>query len=131
MYVIKALGCVIRKEMKRMCSDTTDSVLKSAKKDDLSTFSWEILWKEMFTHAPTFSSMLTECTKTRSNKRNRQAIIGICAAILLKHRFGQMSLVQKILSIILFNGCASKSVSQLDIIQVLILFLCWEVKHAW
>lgn len=98
--------------MKVMCSDATDSILKSTKKADLSTFSWEILWKEMSTHAPTFSSILTECTKTRANKHNRQAIMGICAAILLKHRFSQMSLVQKILSIILFNGCASKSVSQ-------------------
>ena len=106
-----------------MCSDATDSILKSAKKADLSTFSWEILWKEMSTHAPTFSSILTECTKTRANKHNRQAIMGICAAILLKHRFSQMSLVKKILSIILFNGCASKSVSQLDN-NILISCLC-------
>ena len=102
--------------MKQMCSDATASILKSAKKEDLSTFSWEILWKEMSTHAPIFSSMLTECTKTRVTKANQQAVNGICAAILLKHRFSQMSLVQKIISIILFNGCASKSVSQFEII---------------
>lgn len=102
--------------MKVMCCDATTSVLRSTKKEDLSTFSWEILWKEISTHASTFGSVLTECTKTRANKANRQAVIGICAAILLKHRYSQMSLVQKIISIILSNGCASKSVSQIVIL---------------
>ena len=100
--------------MKAMCSDATASILKSPKKEDLSSFSWETLWKELSTHAQTLTCILTECTKSRVSKGNNHAVIGICASILLKHRFSKMSLVQKIVSIILFNGCASKSVSQLS-----------------
>ena len=94
-----------------MCSDTAASVLKSDKKEDLSAFSWNKLTQELSRHAPTFLSILKECTKTRVTRANNEAVVGICAAI-LKHRFNEMSLVQKIVSIILFHGCASKLVSQ-------------------
>ena len=109
-HVLKAIGSEIRKEMKMMCCDATASVLQSDKKEDLSTFTWSALMGELSKYAPTFMYILKTCTKTKVTRVNQQAIIGFCAAILLKHHLNRMSLVQKIVSIILFNGCMSKSV---------------------
>ena len=113
-HVLKGIGREVRQEMKVMCSEATSSILKSNKKEDLSSFSWSKLSEELSTNAPLFLSILEECTKTRLARPNRQAVVGVCAAVLLKHRFNQMSLLQKILSLILFNGCASKAVSILQ-----------------
>ena len=127
-YVIKALGHEMRKEMRMMCSDATASVLRSGKKEDLSAFSWDTMMNELSTRAPTFSNILKECTKTRVTRTNNKAVVGICAAVLLKHRFDRMSLVQKIVSIILFNGCASKSVSQLEYTHF-VLIMCFNCRY--
>ena len=54
-----------RQEMKTMCSDTTDSILKGNKSEDLLYFSWDRLNEELLAIAPTLTSLLVECTKTR------------------------------------------------------------------
>ena len=84
----------MRVEMKETCSDATQSILRSDNKEDLSTFSWNALNQELRGSAPTLMYMLEECTKTRTKRVNQQAIIGFCAAILLKFRFAKMSLIQ-------------------------------------
>ena len=57
----------------------------------------------------TFSIIiLSSITKTKSERANQNAIIGMCATILLKHRYSKMSLVQKIISTILYAGHTSK-----------------------
>lgn len=114
--MIKRIGHEMRKEMKVMCSDATASILRSDEKEHLSSFAWDVMNKELSTHAPTFSAILKECTKTRLKRDNGEAVVGVCAGILLKHRLNKMSLIQKIISIILFHGCASKAVSKLIII---------------
>ena len=56
-------------------------------------------------------------TWTRNSYINRDAIIGICTAMLLKYRYSKMSLVQRILSIILYAGHSGKEVCN-------IVYLC-------
>lgn len=118
-HVLKGIGRKVRQEMKVMCSEATLSVLKSNKKD-LSIFSWSKLSEELSTNAPTFSSILEECTKTRVARPNTQAVVG---AVLLKLRFNQMSLLQKILSLILFNGCAVSILHDCVIVWHIITFV--------
>ena len=93
-----------------MCSEHTSSVLSSQSVTDLWEFTWEKLLHELKVNAPILLSILRECTKTRRPRPNQNAVIGMCAVILLKHRFKKMSLVQRILSLILYAGHSGKQV---------------------
>ena len=76
----------------------------------LPSSSWDKLLTEVSTYAPVFLSLLRAATYTRRSRDNQSAVIGICAAVLLKHRFHKMNLVQKLLSLILYSGHSSKKV---------------------
>ena len=66
---------------------------------------------EMKTRAPTLLYILESCTETRKVRKNKEAIVGLITAILCKHRRPSASLLQRIVSIILYSGHASKRVS--------------------
>ena len=69
--------------------------------------------------APTLLEILQGCVMR--NKRKKQvgmsyrvkdeSVIGICAAILLRHQNPQMNLIQPIVSLLLYSGHAPKQVS--------------------
>ena len=82
-----------------LCSPAANSVLGSQSLSDLSDFTWERVVKELEMHAPVLLSILRDATVTRTDRPNREAITGMCAALLLKHRYFKMSLVQKILAL--------------------------------
>ena len=105
-----------------MSSDKVDSVLRMRSKTDLETFAWERLLDEASLNAPVLFSILSAAAKTKTKRSNTQVVIGTCLAILLKHRSKRMNLVQKIMSLILHNGGASKQV-QLLILHKLQLFI--------
>ena len=62
----------------------------------------------MKVHAPTLLSILEACANR--NKDFCNGVIGMCSAMLLKLHYSRMSLVQKVLSVILLSGHASKQV---------------------
>ena len=97
--------------MKVMVSDKVNSILRSQSANELKPFDWNLLIEELTLHAPYLLNILTGITKTNTPRTNQSAIIGVCTAILLKHRYNRMSLVQKILSIVLYSGHASKQVT--------------------
>ena len=103
-YCIQKIGVLIRNELHKLCSPTTKSILGSQSLSDLSDFTWDKLLQELEFHAPVLQAILKESTMTRNPRPNRKAIIGMCAALLLKHRHFKMSLVQKILALILYSG---------------------------
>jgi hypothetical protein len=107
--MMKRIGLLIRREMRQMCS--IESILKSQSKCDLKDFTWKKLLCELELNAPLLFSILQSCTATQIPKPNREAVIGMCSAILLKHRFSKMSIVQKVISMILYAGNCSKQVS--------------------
>lgn len=111
-YVLAKVGSIVRSELACMCSDKTDSILRSQSASDMKHFEWDKLLSELEAHTPVLLSILQSCTQTRRPRPNRKAIVGICAAILLKHRFGKMSLIQRILSVVLYAGHAGKQVTQ-------------------
>ncbi len=93
-----------------MASNKVESVLRSQSKDDIKSFSWDVLHLELATNAPTLVSILSAATKTRVARPNTKAVISTCAAVLLNHRNPKMSLLQKIISLILYAGHSSKQV---------------------
>lgn len=102
---------LLRKDVKRMCSNEVSSVLQDKKAKALSDFTWQKLMVELAANAPTLLQVLQGCTFTRTPRKNRVATIGMCAAILLRFRHQRMNLVQRILSLILHAGHSAKLVN--------------------
>lgn len=109
-YVLGSLGSAIKKELKAVASDD-NSLLKGQSIPSMKNFGWEKVLDELKLHAPIFLHIFQSITTTKSERPNQNAIIGMCASLLLKHRYSKMSMMQKIVSIILHAGRASKQVS--------------------
>ena len=103
-----------------MTSDNAHSFLCSQSKADLKEFKWDRLHAELSDNAPTLLSILLAATKTRVPRPNAHIVVGTCVAILLKHCNPKMSLLQKIISLVLYAGHASKQVL-LCFIQVVMM----------
>ena len=110
-YILERVGRIVRSELCRMCSEKISSCLRKQEEDIYGEFTWEMIHDELKANAPVLLSLLQACTLTRKSRENRKAVIGICVAILLKHRFSKMSLVQRIISLILYAGHSGKQVS--------------------
>ena len=115
-YILRGIGALIRNEMKSMCSDRVNSLLRSTDIKDLHEFTWDQLLTELRENAPIFLRVLNAAIETRLPRRNTSGVVGVCAAILLKHRFSKMCLGQKILSLILYAGHSSKQVYRVALV---------------
>ena len=85
-YVMKRIGVLLKRELAVMCSDKVDSFLRSQSATTLE-FEWDTLIAELAVHAPTLLSLLLSCTSTRRPRQNRDAVVGMCCALLLKVRY--------------------------------------------
>ena len=108
LIIKKTVAQQTKKEIIAMCSDTVNSILQQSGSEDISGFKWEKLINELALNAPTLLQLL-QCSTTAS-KKNVDAIIGMCTALFCKHQRNQASLIQKIISIILYSGHTSKQV---------------------
>ena len=116
---LKVLKKYLQKEMTQVASFKEGySCLRQKDLESLQNFSWETLNLELQSKAPTLYAVLEGCVNVRrKGKKSLQtqhsknlAILGICAAILLRHRNHHLNLVQRIISLILFSGHAGKKV---------------------
>lgn len=105
-YLLVKIGTMIKKEIKTLSS--FDSILKSQSLDHLMNFKWELIINELQQKAPIFLSFLKVATKTHTKRANKDAVICMCVSILLKYSFKELNLVQKLISLILYWGHASK-----------------------
>lgn len=110
-YITKGISWSVQHEVARLCSDKLDSVLRDKGAQALETFNWDTVVEEMKTRAPTLLSLLETCTKTRKPRKNSKAVIGLIAAILCRHHRPTASLLQRLISFVLYTGHASKAVS--------------------
>ena len=108
-HAVNKVATMVHDEMKIMCSHKVDSILQRT--SALSSFQWIDLMNELEAHAPTLLTVLNSATRTRRDRCNRDGVIGMCAALLLKFRYNRMSLVHKVISTILYAGHSSKQVS--------------------
>lgn len=107
MYLIRRVQTIVHKELRSLCSNKVNSVLRRA---DIRKFSWDLLLDEVKLHAPLFFAIIQSCVRTTTPRENNKSVIGICIAVLLKHKFHKMCLVQKLISIVLYAGHAGKEV---------------------
>lgn len=101
-HVLEAVAMEIEKEVKKVCSDNHDSILRMKFKEALERFSWDRVWRELSDNVPT----LLHLVGTRNPER---AIPALCVSvmILLKLRNNKLNLVQALVSIILKAGHAT------------------------
>ena len=121
--VLTILALTIQKELTEICAKKNPSLFRDAAPDSVKSFSWGALIAELENCAPIFTQVLrgivqvkrrTRVSRTPRKKGNPsdEAIIGVCAAVMLRHRNVHMNLVQRIISLVLHNGHASKQVLQ-------------------
>ena len=120
----------IQHELTKMCSGKSASPFRTSSRADLEDFSWISLTSELEKKAPTLHSVLQICTNVKRRIRplrtpwkrpSNNVILCVCACIILRHRSQQMNTLQKIVSLILHRGGASKQV-ELFFLPLLIYF---------
>lgn len=103
MYLKKKLGRVLKSEIKLMCSNKVQSILRSTSScENLKKFKWSYVIEEMKIHAPLLLDILVSCIPL--NGANSQAIICMCSSLIFSNRFKHMNFIQKIISLILYAG---------------------------
>ena len=101
----KAFADVVKEEVKVICSDKTNSKLKS---NDVNDFSWDSIWSELLVYMPHLVIFLKEVLPDSSNENRR--IICLIISMILKFRYPKMCLVQKVISMYLFGNSVHKKV---------------------
>ena len=101
------------------------SVLRMANSDSTQQFTVQSIIDEMKAHAPSvLRGCLHGCKRPKTKKQkprmfNVDTVVSVCCAILLRGRSQKMNLLQRIISLILFYGHASKQVSK----PILLIFI--------
>ncbi|SMN01816.1 hypothetical protein SPONN_108 [uncultured Candidatus Thioglobus sp.] len=109
MYLKKKIGRVLKSEIKSMCSNKVNSILRSTSScKNLTKFKWSYVIDELKVHAPLLFDILVSCIPL--NGANSQAIICMCSSLIFSNHFKHMNLIQKIISLILYAGRAGKQV---------------------
>ena len=95
------------------------SLLRDNSNDAIKVFSWDAVATDLQNHAPTLYNVLRGCvdverrsysTRRAPKRPSSSAVISVCGAILLRNRCERMNLVQRMVSILLSAGHASKLV---------------------
>lgn len=107
-HAVEILGNMVNDEIKAISSSRAGLVYQS--KESMKGFKWSELLTIVSKSAPNLFTLLSFATKTHGARTNRSAVIGMCFALLLKHRNPQLNLIQKIVSLILYAGHCSKQV---------------------
>ena len=110
--VVLALGRAARKEIRSICSDSHDSILRMKNKTALELFSWERVWREMQMHAPLLVTFLTQLLplSKRKDENAFHPALSVCASILLTLHNFKINIVQAVIAVVLRAGHATKQV---------------------
>ena len=104
-HIVKSLTLEIRNEMAKICSDTHKSILRDTDKNALKKFRWENICEELQTYVPTLYKLLTGILPKAD-----KSFISFVICMILKKRCKQMSLVQRVVSTLLYGHSAKKQV---------------------
>ena len=114
----KHIGLRIRKEIKVLCSDKHNSLLRERTQTSMELFTWESLWLELQEVAPLTILLLQSSIpyKSSTTLKTRSLICTIIAS-LSKSRNKRMNALQSMVSLILYAGHAGKQVGAQYMIQ--------------
>ncbi len=108
--MIKTVSCILSREIAGICSDKHHSVVRSKSIEVLSSFDCKEIIDELCSHAPTLLSLLRDCLKTKAPRSKEDLILAVISGIILKHRRPSYSLIQQVISLILYAGHSAKQV---------------------
>ena len=94
-----------------MDSDAVDSIMRGQSFKSAKNFSWKKVITKLESYTPTLLNTLESVVKIKTKRSNNDAIIVVCFSIFFKHRYQNMNIVQKIVSLILDTGHSTKQVS--------------------
>ena len=103
-HILKLVEKAVHKEMKTLCSDSANSIIRCDDLQKLKKFTWQSFSSEISKFAP----VLQSTNNTRTTKTNFDVIMCMCVALIMRTRNSRMNLVQKMLSLILYAGQTSK-----------------------
>ena len=111
-HVVAAVGKIIRNEIKQLCSRHTMSMQRSHNANILRGFNWDAVINEANEHAPNLIQILMESTRTtrKQSKTMQKSIVRVCLSLLCKNRNPNMTLFQRIMSLVLYAGHSAKQV---------------------
>ena len=115
--IIKQVGKAMAKELKSVCALNPMSILRNRGPEALKSFLWSTLVEELKKRAPSTVSLLEACCKRQYRYgtpkwliSNRNMLVSIVCSVMLRMRSQRMNLIQRMVSVILYAGHASKQV---------------------
>ena len=103
-YIVAEVAKSMKTEMKDICSLAHNSMLRG-QDEQLKSFSWESLLVEFEQKVPTLILMLRYLLPKADGK-----LLSFIVAIILKRRCKHMSLVQRVISVVLYGNATQKEV---------------------
>jgi hypothetical protein len=103
-WIVGGVGKILHYEIRRLCCESTNSVIKSKSKDHISIFPWTLLRNEISKYCPTFNALLLKSTATNSKRCNQTHLISVIVCMLCKFRCSDVSLLQRMVSALLYSG---------------------------
>ena len=106
------MGEMIQKEVAMLCSNDFNSIMKQKDVNCYKNIDAIIgrINEEIATDAPILFSQA--CLKTKGPRTNTKELVAVVVSILCKHHRPEVSLLQKIFSLVLYVGHTSKQVSR-------------------
>jgi len=122
--ILKVIGEIVHTEVVKLCSDDFNSIMKQK---DVTCYQnmekiMEKIHEETKINAPTLYSLIQACLKTKGPRVNTKELIAVVVSIFCKHHRPEVCLLQRIFSLVLYVGHASKQVSKplcCNILQIL------------
>ena len=118
-YIVAEVAKSIKTEMKNICSLEHNSVLRG-QEEQLKSFSWENLLVEFKQNVPTLIMLLRYLLPKADGK-----LLSFIVAIILKRHCKHMSLVQRVISVVLYGNATQKEVRRYNKCTIYLL-LCFE-----
>ena len=103
-HIIAQVAKFIRVEMKNICSVAHNSILRG-QHDQIKLFNWESILTEFEQNVPTLILLLRYLMPKANGK-----FLSFIVAIILKKRCKHMSLVQRVISVMLYGNATQKEV---------------------
>lgn len=109
--LVTAICGTVRAEIKHVCSNAHDSILRLKSKTALEHFTWETVWAELQQNTPTLMALLLGLLPaSKCEREDVRPAMCLCASILLKLRNDKVNLIQSVISLVLKAGHATKQV---------------------
>ena len=111
--IIRVVGRVLQSEIANVCSDDFNSISRQKSKHAIVNFKHTVksINKEMKSTAPTLLLLLKAYMKTKKPRANEDEILALIFSMICKHRRPSSCLFQRVISLALYGGHASKRVS--------------------